>query len=118
MPYLCTCQQNIAGHPHYLWNLEDPEKWLNISVSANTYYVRTVGEFNGADPSDEFGSQTDVFNTATWEVYSHTNIFDLTKISRNKSRMLWLGISYNFNSFKQKSAQKKETDRSLIRLGL
>ena len=61
---------------------------------------------------------TDVFNTAKWEVYSHNNIFDLTNISRNKSRMLWLGISYNFNSFRQKSSQKKETDRSLIKLGL
>lgn len=60
---------------------------------------------------------TDVFNTAKWEVSSHNNIFDLKNISRNKSRMLWLGISYNFNSFKQKSSQKKETDRSVIRFG-
>ena len=61
---------------------------------------------------------TDVFNTAKWEVSSHNNIFYLTNISRNKSRMMWLGLSYNFNSFKQKSAQQKETDRSLIKLGL
>lgn len=61
---------------------------------------------------------TDIFNTAKWEVSSHNNIFDLTNVSRNKSRMLWLGVSYNFNSFKQKSAQNKDTDRSLIKLGL
>ena len=61
---------------------------------------------------------TDVFNTAKWEVSSFNNVFDLTNISRNKSRMLWLGISYNFNSFKQKSAKKAESDRSLIKLGL
>ena len=61
---------------------------------------------------------TDVFNTAKWEVSSHNNIFDLKNISRNKSRMLWLGVSYNFNSFKQKSSQKNEADRALIRLGL
>ena len=61
---------------------------------------------------------TDVFNTARWEVRSQNNIFDLTNISRNKSRMLWLGLSYNFNSFKQKSVQKNDNDRSLIRLGL
>lgn len=61
---------------------------------------------------------TDVFNTARWEVSSFNNVFDLTNISRNKSRMLWLGISYNFNSFKQKSSKKAENDRSLIRLGL
>ena len=61
---------------------------------------------------------TDVFNTAKWEVSSFNNVFDLTNISRNKSRMLWLGISYNFNSFKQKSSKKVDNDRSLIRLGL
>ena len=61
---------------------------------------------------------TDVFNTAKWEVSSQNNIFDLTNISRSKSQMLWLGVSYNFNSFKQKSSKKKEVDRSLIRLGL
>jgi hypothetical protein len=33
--------------------------------------------------------------------------------------MLWLGISYNFNSFKQKGGQKKaDNDRSLIKLGI
>ena len=61
---------------------------------------------------------TDVFNTAKWEVWSRNNLFDLTNMSRNKSRMLWLGVSYNFNSFKQKSDKKSETDRSLIRLGI
>lgn len=154
----------------------DPAKWLNISLSANTYYSTAEGEFNGAEISNsgitnnsnialdflpwrggniqcqyfittpQFFPQlttelthqmnmgikhklmkgamtvsillTDVFNTAKWEVSSHNNIFDLTNISRNKSRMLWLGLSYNFNSFKQKSAQQKETDRSLIKLGL
>ena len=154
----------------------DPARWLNISLSANTYSVSTEGEYKGAEISNSGISNnsnimldflpwrggniqcqyfvttpqyfpqlttalthqmnlgvrhklmkgamtvsallTDVFNTAKWEVSSQNNIFDLTNISRNKSRMLWLGISYNFNSFKQKSTQKKEVDRSLIRLGL
>ena len=61
---------------------------------------------------------TDVFNTAKWEVWSHNILFDLTNSSKNKSRMLWLGISYNFNSFKQKGEKKSEMDRSLIRLGM
>ena len=61
---------------------------------------------------------TDVFNTAKWEVWSHNNLFDLNNSSKNKSRMLWLGISYNFNSFKQKGEKKSEMDRSLIRLGM
>ena len=154
----------------------EPVKWFSASLSANTYYACTEGEFNGAEISNSgitnnsnitldflpwrggnlqcqyfittpqyfpqlttaFTHQmnmgvkhklmkgamtvsmllTDVFNTAKWEVSSHNNIFDLTNISRNKSRMFWLGLSYNFNSFKQKTSQKKETDRSLIKLGL
>jgi len=59
---------------------------------------------------------TDVFNTAKWKLCSHNNIFDLTNSSKNKSRMLWLGVSYNFNSFKQKDDKKGEMDRSLFRL--
>ena len=61
---------------------------------------------------------TDVFNTAKWEVWSHNNLFDLKNNSKNKNRMLWLGVSYNFNSFKQRGGQKSENDRSLIRLGM
>lgn len=62
---------------------------------------------------------TDVFNTHTWEVKSDNAIFNLTNISHDKSRMLWLGISYNFNSFKQKKGEaKKDNDRTLIKLGL
>ena len=61
---------------------------------------------------------TDVFNTAKWEVWSHNNLFNLTNSSKNKSRVLWLSMSYNFNSFKQKGEKKSEMDRSLIRLGM
>ena len=61
---------------------------------------------------------TDVLNTARWEVWSHNNLFNLTNSSKNKSRMLWFGVSYNFNSFKQKGEKKSEMDRSLIRLGM
>lgn len=62
---------------------------------------------------------TDVFKTKDWTVYSSNETFEMINHSINKSRMLWLGISYNFNSFKQNKQDKKgETDRSLIRLGL
>lgn len=64
-------------------------------------------------------SLTDVLKARSWTVYSSNEVFEMTNHSINKSRMLWLGISYNFNSFKQKKQEKKgETDRSLIRLGL
>lgn len=61
---------------------------------------------------------TDIFDSYKWEIYSHNNLFDISNISKNKSRMLWLGISYNFNSFKQKLNKTTETDRTLIKLGL
>ena len=64
-------------------------------------------------------SLTDVFNTREWIVYASNAVFEMENHSTNKSRMLWLGVTYNFNSFKQaKSEKKTETDRGLIRLGL
>ena len=61
---------------------------------------------------------TDVFNTAEWKVSSDNAIFALENSNKNKSRMLWVGVSYNFNKFKQKSNQKSDTDRSLIKFGM
>ena len=64
-------------------------------------------------------SLTDVFNTREWIVYASNAVFDMENHSTNKSRMFWLGVTYNFNSFKQAKTEKKtETDRGLIRLGL
>lgn len=61
----------------------------------------------------------DAFNTYKWQVQSSNSIFDLTNISTRKSRMLWVGVTYNFNSFKQKKSEAKaDSDRSLIKLGL
>ena len=62
---------------------------------------------------------TDVFNTRRWDVHSDNPVFTLLNNSKNRSRMFWLGISWNFHSFKPaKGAQKnQEEDRSIIRLG-
>ena len=62
---------------------------------------------------------TDVFNTRRWDVYSDNPVFTLVNNSKNRSRMFWLGISWNFHSFKPaKGAQKQqEEDRSVIRIG-
>jgi len=154
-----------------------PFKWMNATLSANTYYVDTKGSFEGAEIDNRGWSNnsnilfdfapgkttdiqlqyflttpqyypqlttslthymnigvkqrvlkgamnislllTDVFNTYRWEVHSYNKVFDLTNLSTRKSRMLWLGVTYNINSFKQKKAQSKsEDDRSLIKLGL
>ncbi len=154
-----------------------PFKWMNATLSANTYYVDTKGSFEGAEIDNRGWSNnsnilfdfapgkttdiqlqyflttpqyypqlttslthymnigvkqrvlkgamnislllTDVFNTYRWEVHSYNKVFNLTNLSTRKSRMLWLGVTYNINSFKQKKAQSKsEDDRSLIKLGL
>ena len=161
-----------------------PVKWMTATLSANTFYVKTSGQFKKADydfnvinidnegwsnnsnilidilPSKTTDIQiqyfimtpqyypqlttsfthkmnigvkqkllkgamtlsllvTDVFDTYTWEVHSFNSVYDLTNTSRQKSRMLWFGISYNFNSYKQKKVDKSaETDRGLIKFGL
>ncbi|MBQ6958782.1 MAG: TonB-dependent receptor [Bacteroidales bacterium] len=62
---------------------------------------------------------TDVFNTRSWDVYSDNPVFTLVNNSKNRSRVFWLGITWNFHSFKPaKGGQKQqEEDRSVIRIG-
>ena len=62
---------------------------------------------------------TDVFNTRRWDVHSDNPVFTLMNNSKNRSRMFWLGISWNFHSFKPvKGGQKQqEEDRSVIKIG-
>ena len=62
---------------------------------------------------------TDVFNTRRWDIRSDNSVYSLVNNSKNLSRMHWLGITWNFNSYKPlKGVQKKqEEDRSVIRLG-
>ena len=61
---------------------------------------------------------TDVFNTRRWDISSDNPVYTLVNNSRNRSRILWLGISWNFHSYKPVGSHKKqEEDRSVIRLG-
>ena len=61
---------------------------------------------------------TDVFNTRRWDIHSDNTLYTLTNLSKNRSRVFWLGATWNFNSFKPMSgSKKKEDDRSVIRLG-
>ena len=154
-----------------------PVKWMNATLSANTFHVNTKGNFESSEIDNSGWSNnsnilfdfspgkttdiqlqyflttpqyypqlttslthymnigvkqrlmkgamgislllTDVFDTYRWEVHSYNKTFDLANLSTRKSRMLWLGITYNINSFKQKTGQSKsEDDRSLIKLGM
>ena len=61
---------------------------------------------------------TDIFNTRKWNISADNSIYTLVNTSRNRSRMLWLGLSWNFRSYKPLGGQKKqEEDRSVIKLG-
>ena len=61
---------------------------------------------------------TDVFNTNKWAVLYDNNVYILRNDSHNKSRMLWLGIRYNFNSYQgSKPMKKAEADRSKVHIG-
>ena len=154
-----------------------PVKWFDATLSANTFYTDTKGDFENIDINNSGWSNssnlllnflpfkntdiqvqyflsspqyypqfttafnhymnlgikqtlckgaitlsataTDVFGTDKWEIHSSNRIFTLDNTSLRKSRMIWLGISYNFNSFKQQKNQKKqEEDRSRLNLGL
>ncbi len=61
---------------------------------------------------------TDVFNTQKWNITADNPVYSLVNISKNQSRILWIGISWNFHSHKPVGGQKKqEEDRSILRLG-
>ncbi len=61
---------------------------------------------------------TDVFNTRRWDISSDNPVYSLVNNSKNRSRIFWLGISWNFHSYKPiGGAKKQEENRSVIRLG-
>ena len=64
---------------------------------------------------------TDIFNTRKWDISSNNPVYTLINTSKNRSRALWLGISWNFHSYKSVGGQKgrlqQEEGRSVIRLG-
>lgn len=62
---------------------------------------------------------TDVFNTRKWEIFADNQYYQLDNMLHGKSRMFWLGVSYNFNAYKKAGAGKVEgEDRSKIRTGV
>ena len=61
---------------------------------------------------------TDVFSTRRWDISSDNPVYTLVNNSKNRSRIFWLGISWNFQSYKPVNGMKKqEEDRSVIKLG-
>jgi outer membrane receptor protein involved in Fe transport len=64
-------------------------------------------------------SLTDVFNTRKWIVQSDNSVFKLNNTSKNQTRIFWVGIILNINSFKSKpqNSNGSETDNTIIKLG-
>ncbi|MBQ0080844.1 MAG: TonB-dependent receptor [Alistipes sp.] len=62
---------------------------------------------------------TDLLGTDRWKVHSSNIVFNLKNRTMRKSRMVWVGFSYNFKSFKQQNKQTKiNMERSRLNLGL
>ncbi len=63
---------------------------------------------------------TDIFNTRNWEIQSDNAIYKLNNYSKSETRILWLGLTYNFNSFKAGKSDKNGNngdDGGIIKLG-
>lgn len=65
-------------------------------------------------------SLTDVFNTRTWNIQSENSIFRMNNSSKSETRIFWIGLTFNINSFKQSKTTKNEgaeNENGLIKLG-
>lgn len=64
-------------------------------------------------------SFNDVFNTRKWSVLTENDVYSLQNLSKSPTRMFWIGLSYNFNSFKARQGRntEQEKDAGLIKLG-
>jgi len=63
---------------------------------------------------------TDVFNTIKWDIESDNIVYKLKNYSKNQTRFIWLGITFNFNAYKATKPQKSsegEIDNSVIKFG-
>jgi len=63
---------------------------------------------------------TDIFNTRSWEIFSDNAIYKLNNDSKSETRIFWIGLTYNFNSFKSTKSHKNgdsKNDGGIIKLG-
>lgn len=63
---------------------------------------------------------TDIFNTRNWEIQSDNSIYKLNNYSKSETRLIWLGLKYNFNSYKSSKSRKNGNDGNdsrIIKLG-
>ena len=63
---------------------------------------------------------SDALNTRRWDISSDNPIYRLNNNSKNQSRVLWIGLTFNLNRIQQSKSQKREEEgeqQSLIRIG-
>jgi len=63
---------------------------------------------------------TDIFNTRTWIIGADNLVYDLYNKSKSETRIVWLGVTFNLNSFNFSKSQKgdgTENENGLIKLG-
>lgn len=99
--------------------LSSPQYYPQFTTAFNHYMNIGIKQTLCKEALTLSVTATDIFGTDKWEIHSVNSIYTLDNSSSHKSRMVWLGISYNFNSFKQSKTQKqKEEDRSRLNLGM
>jgi len=65
-------------------------------------------------------SVSDIFNTRKWDIETNNRLFHLNNYSKADSRIFWVGLSFNINSFKalkQSKDDKSNGEEGLIKLG-
>lgn len=63
---------------------------------------------------------TDIFNTRKWIISAENLAYNLYNNSKSETRVVWIGLTFNLNSFKTAKTQKgvaPEGENGLIRLG-
>lgn len=63
---------------------------------------------------------SDIFNTRKWIVNSENKVFNLSNSSKNDTRIFWIGLTYNINSYTSSQPNKNEGidgDNGVIKLG-
>jgi hypothetical protein len=63
---------------------------------------------------------SDVFNSRRWDISSDNSVYRLNNNSKNQSRVLWIGLTFNLNRMQQSKSQKRDDEgeqQGLIRIG-
>ncbi len=103
-----------------LLNYESPVKLPQFNLDRIYYTDISVRRTFFDDRLSVSLTLTDIFNTRKWINYTDNQIYSLYNNSKDETRILWIGLTYNFNSFKSDKSRKGTAgggDRKIVRLG-